>query len=93
MNILDQVDVGVVVIPAGDFVGVAVVVAAHLDDHKIGVLLGLDVPVLRVVIVDCTCTGAGVGGAVPVPSLVALLVETKRRERRRCHTTPRDWPP
>ena len=71
MDVLYQLDVGMVVIPAGDFVGMAVIVTAHLDDHQIGRLLCFHVPLLRAVVVHCTCARAGVGGAVPVPSLVA----------------------
>ena len=52
MDILDQVDVGMVVIPAGDFVGMAMIVTAHLNDHKIGRLLCLDVPLLGIAVVD-----------------------------------------
>jgi hypothetical protein len=77
VDILHQVNVGVVVIPTRDFVGVAVVVTAHLDDHQIGRLLFLDVPVLGLVAVNGTCARAGVGGAVPVPSLVMMLVDLR----------------
>lgn len=52
VDILDQVDVGMVVIPAGDFVGMAMIVTAHLNDHKIGRLLCLDVPLLGIAVVD-----------------------------------------
>lgn len=60
MDILHQVDVGMVVIPAGDLVGVTVIVTTHLDDHKIGWLLCFHVPLLGVAVVDGTCARAGV---------------------------------
>lgn len=73
VHILYQVNVGVVVIPAGDFVRMAVVIAAHLDDHKFSWLLGLHVPVLRVVGVHGACARAWVRGAVPVPFLGGVV--------------------
>lgn len=60
VDILYQLDVGMVVIPAGDFVGLAVIVTAHLDDHQIGRFLCFHVPILGVVAVHCTCARAGV---------------------------------
>lgn len=55
VDILHQVDVGMVVIPAGDFVGLTVIVTAHLDDHKVGRLLCFHVPLLGAAIVDRMC--------------------------------------
>lgn len=60
MDILHQVDVGMVIIPAGDFVGLTVIVTAHLDDHKIGRLLCFHVPLLGAAVVDRMCARARV---------------------------------
>lgn len=60
MDIVNQVDVGVIVVPAGDFIGVAVIVTTHLDDHQIGWLLCFYVPLLGVAVVDRVCPRAWV---------------------------------
>ena len=60
VDILYQVDVGMVIIPAGDFIRMAMIVAAHLNDHKIGRLLCFDVPLLGIAVVDGVCARARV---------------------------------
>lgn len=74
VDILDQIDVRVVEVPAGDLVRVSVVVAAHLDDDQIGGLFGRVIEFFRVVAVECVGAAAGVGGAVPVPGLSNLRI-------------------
>lgn len=59
MDIFDQVDVGVVEFIAGDFVRVAVVVAAHLDHDEVG-RFGAVVEFLGLVAEECVCATAGV---------------------------------
>lgn len=54
---------------ARDFVGCTVVVATHLDDDQVGVLLPTDVELFGVVVVHFTSTSTGIGGAVPPPGL------------------------
>lgn len=69
VNVVDHVDVCVVEIFAGDLVGMAVVVAAHLDEYEVGRLFGVDVPFFRLVAVECVCAASRVGCLVPVPRL------------------------
>lgn len=75
VDIIDQGDVGVVELVAGDFVWVAVVVAAHLDHDEVGRLFGFVVELLGLVSEECVGTTARVGGAIPIPCLFdGLLV-------------------
>lgn len=53
MNIIYQVDVSVVVVSAWNFVWMAVIVTAHLDNHQIGGLLCANVPFLGLVAICC----------------------------------------
>lgn len=69
VNILDQLDVGVVEFVAGNLVRVTVVIAAHLDHDKVGGLFGCIVEFLGLVAIECVCTATGVRRAVPVPGL------------------------
>jgi hypothetical protein len=67
--VFDHVDVCVVEIFAGNFVGVSVVIAAHLDEYQVGGLFGVDVPFFGLVAVEGVGAAAGVGCLVPVPCL------------------------
>ena len=69
VDVIDQGDVCVVELVAGDFVWVAVVVAAHLDHDEVGRLFGFVVEFLWLVAEECVGTTARVGGAIPVPCL------------------------
>lgn len=71
MNIIHQLDIGVVVVSTGDIVGMAMIIATHLNNHQVGRLLCADIPIFRLLAVCCRGTGAGVRGVVPEPLLIS----------------------
>lgn len=90
MNIINQLDVSVVVVPSGNIVGMTMIIATHLNNHQVGRLFCTDIPILRLVAVCCRGTGTGVRGVVPEPLLMSSqsILAYQREINDRFHTTP-----
>lgn len=71
VDIIHQIDVGVVVISPWDIVGMAVIVATHLDNYQISRLFYADVPLLGLMAVSCRSARSRIRGMVPEPLLVS----------------------
>jgi hypothetical protein len=70
VNIIYQVDVGVVVVSSRDVIGVTVVVTAHLDDNQVGRLLCANIPFLGCATISRGGTRARIRGMMPEPLLM-----------------------
>lgn len=73
MNIIDQVDVGMVEIATWDVIRIAVVVSAELDNHQVCRLSCIHIEFFRIISIHLLGTSTRVRCVVPEPTLLFLI--------------------
>lgn len=73
VDVLDQLDVGVVVIGARNLIRVSVVISSHLDEEKIRRLVALHIEFLRLVAKELASAAPRIRCPMPVPGLLIIL--------------------